>query len=205
MGSETFGVFMFTLTDHKVDLPRLRHEITRFMDWYPIYGYEKQWSFTFTESDGDQDPTVIHNTRALVREGKLSEIDNKVFHYRFRDTALYELYQALSEVYKIGRVRLMALNPYQCYSFHADTEIRFHVVLWTNPKAFFIIHKLGRDGNGKPIDHIPLFDMSDQLGVYHIPANGRVYSLDANHTHTALNGGSEVRYHLVFNTIPKSK
>ncbi len=180
----------FGITDFTIDLERARREATRFMEWYPISDYRKQWSLTFRKDDSDQDPAIIRDTRDLIRDGKLNEGEYTEFHYRFRDTAIYELYQEISKYDKLGRCRILGLHPHQCYSLHADEELRYHVALWTNPESHLIINTTSQ--MGKPFN----------LQVHHVPADGNVYIMDSRHPHTAFNGGSEMRYHLVFNMVP---
>jgi hypothetical protein len=59
---------------------------------------------------------------------------------------------------------------------HRDPTIRYHLVLKTNPQAFFIF---------------------PSGGVFSIPADNHIYRLDTRELHTAINGGEESRVHLV--------
>ncbi len=76
------------------------------------------------------------------------------------------------------RTRLMRLSPKHCYSVHVDRTPRYHIALHTNPHARFIFTKENR--------------------VYQIPADGNVYYANTVLEHTAMNGGTEDRIHLVF-------
>jgi hypothetical protein len=99
----------------------------------------------------------------------------------FRGTYLEHIYHTLKTKIPMGRVRLLRVRPGRCYSFHSDTNIRYHLAIQTNDAAF-IVYK------GVP--------------PYHIPADGVVYRMDAIPKHTAINGSGtgQDRIHVVFNT-----
>jgi hypothetical protein len=108
------------------------------------------------------------------------------WHYRhFNDelkgTYFEEVYGAIAEAIpqKVARVRLMRLQPRQCYSYHADDEYRYHGAIWTNPSALVIFE-------GEPPQHIP--------------DDGMLYGFDARTRHTAVNCGEDQRVHLVVTT-----
>jgi hypothetical protein len=66
-------------------------------------------------------------------------------------------------------------------SFHKDPEPRIHIPIITNPGALMIVENFAG----------------------HIKANGDAYFVDTRKYHTALNGGSHDRIHMVA-TILKS-
>ena len=79
--------------------------------------------------------------------------------------------------FKPVRARLMRLIPKRCYSTHYDFTGRYHLALVTSYHAHFVFVK-------------------DQK-VVHIPADGCAYYVDTTKMHTALNGDTEDRIHLV--------
>lgn len=83
---------------------------------------------------------------------------------------------------KFGRIRYMRLLPKTGLSVHPDFEPRYHLVLKTNPYAYFL-------------DCTP--DGEIQAKAYHIPADGYFYKVDTLRNHTVFNGGWEPRIHLV--------
>jgi hypothetical protein len=96
----------------------------------------------------------------------------------------------LSErVGQIGRVRFMRLLPKTGLSVHRDDEIRFHLVLKTNPNAYiarasdFVIEQNSPE--------------SVVATCYHIPADGHWWRVDTREVHWVYNGGNEERIHLV--------
>lgn len=82
--------------------------------------------------------------------------------------------------FKIGRVRYMRLMPKTGLTVHADTEIRFHYVLETNPYSYVCSHS-----------------QSGHAMCYHLPANGFFYQVDTTRSHFVYNGGKTGRIHLV--------
>lgn len=80
--------------------------------------------------------------------------------------------------YDIGRVRFLALKPKQCLTMHIDTEseTRFHIPIQTNRGALFIVDNT----------IVTMWDI------------GKVYQLDVQKPHTAINASREIRVHMVF-------
>lgn len=80
----------------------------------------------------------------------------------------------------IDRIRFMNMTPITCLSYHVDPDsIRYHIPLITDADAFFVV--------------------DDK--VERMPDVGRLYSLQTNVKHTAINASiSENRLHLVFST-----
>lgn len=87
---------------------------------------------------------------------------------------------------QFGRIRYMMLLPKSGLSVHADFEPRYHLVLKTNPYAYFL-------------DCTP--DNELQAKAYHVPADGNFYKVDTLRTHSVFNGGWEPRIHLVLTEI----
>lgn len=87
---------------------------------------------------------------------------------------------ALSQGKKIGRVRILTLEPKTCYSLHTDDEeFRYHIPLFTSGSSFFIAD-----------------DIIDRM-----PVTGQLYQFRTNEAHTAVNAHkTEQRSHLVFDT-----
>lgn len=88
----------------------------------------------------------------------------------------------------IGRVRIMKLLPKQGLSVHRDTEVRYHLVLKTNPKAYFAFNNT---------IEIQQTDFTEMGIFYHIPADGYWYYVDTRKVHWVYNGGNEERIHIV--------
>lgn len=90
--------------------------------------------------------------------------------------------------FKSGRARLMRLSPHCGLSVHRDNEVRYHLVLKTNPFSY-VAHNLD-----EPITDC---DLKGSSICYHIPRDGVWYLVDTRNTHWVYNGGNEERIHLV--------
>lgn len=115
---------------------------------------------------------------ATARESEFTE-----FHRDWREGALFAAYETLQRQtgFRMGRFRVLILEPRRCYSIHQDTEIRFHIPIATNLQSFFLF------GDCPPL---------------HFAANGRAYWADTRHAHSAMNGhGRDERIHLVASVL----
>ena len=105
------------------------------------------------------------------------EADYTDINEPFRGTAIETLLRQLP--FQPGRVRLMRLAGKSCLSIHADSTRRYHYAIVTSPDCYLV-------------------EMDGANGTFHhIPADGRLYEMDARITHTALNAGRQARIHLV--------
>ncbi len=114
-------------------------------------------------------------------EGKrqLEEKDFIVFNPLLEDTYFYYVYNELSTMYDIGRVRLMNFPSKMCLSWHMDLNERIHVPIITNSGCHLVIEN----------------------NVYHLPADGSSYIADVTPPHTAFNGGWDNRYNLLLDVL----
>lgn len=106
----------------------------------------------------------------LVDEAAYTELNPA-----FAGTAFEDLFHALSARFTLGRMRVLSKAVYTCNSWHRDPEPRVHIPIITNPGSLFIVNH----------------------HCTHLPADGSVYFTDTRGYHTALNGGSEDRVHIV--------
>ena len=93
---------------------------------------------------------------------------------------------AAKENFTFGRVRFMRLMPKTGLSVHPDFEQRYHLVLKTNPHAYFGFTVEGQE---------------EVARCYHIPADGYFYKADTTKEHFVYNGGWEPRIHLVVSAL----
>lgn len=82
----------------------------------------------------------------------------------------------LEKIGNLGEARLLKLECAESYTVHSDPDDRIHVAITTNPHAY-------------------LMDL-DKEEMYHLPANGDVYSMDTGKLHVATNFGARPRIHL---------
>ena len=114
----------------------------------------------------------------IANEQEFTELNSNVPEYI--QSKLEEL--ATLENIKLGRIRIMRLMPKTGLSVHADTSVRYHYVLQTNPHAY-IAHTF-HAGNVSAL-------------CFHIPADNNFYKVDTTKHHFVYNGGQEPRIHLV--------
>ena len=91
--------------------------------------------------------------------------------------------------FKCGRVRLMRLLSRRGLSVHRDDEVRYHLVLKTNPKAY-IAHSAIQNNTDNS-------DLPTAAICYHLPMDGSWYEVNTREIHWVYNGGDDERIHLV--------
>ena len=93
----------------------------------------------------------------------------------FEKTYFKEVYEALGERFKLGRVRLLLKEPRSTLSWHKDPECRLHVPIITNKGCSMVIENVAK----------------------HLPADGKVWITNNTKYHNFFNGGEQARIHLV--------
>ena len=93
----------------------------------------------------------------------------------FEKTYFKEVYEALSQRFKLGRVRLLLKEPRSTLSWHKDPECRLHVPIITNKGCSMVIENVAK----------------------HLPADGKVWITNNTKYHNFFNGGEQARIHLV--------
>ena len=111
----------------------------------------------------------------VVRESKIDESRYTEFVSDFKNTYFKEVYDKLSTIYKLGRVRLLLKEPRSTLSWHRDPEPRLHIPIISNPGCIMVIDNVAK----------------------HMPADGSVWITNNTKYHNAFNGGEENRIHLV--------
>ena len=159
---------MIRRTDTHADLDAMRAVLERV---YPLFDGHAQLSVTCRADAEDR----LHDIGWLPDGARDS--DYTVINPEFRGTVVEELLDKLPFPY--GRTRLMRMAPKSCLSIHADSSLRYHYAITTNPDCY-IIFKEGDTGT-----------------LRHIPADGHLYEMDARKTHTAINASRKERVHLV--------
>jgi hypothetical protein len=114
----------------------------------------------------------------IANEHDFTELNSNIPEYL--KIKLEEL--AIIENIKLGRIRFMRLMPKTGLSVHADTSVRYHFVLKTNPYAY-IAHTF-HAGNVGAL-------------CFHMPCDDNFYKVDTTKPHFVYNGGQEERIHLV--------
>lgn len=164
-------------TSYRFDLNLVRKDVKKIQSLYPDL---QQICLTHT-------PTVTGD-KVLEGVGSNYNYDSKTYRFDetefvkfnddFEDTYLYEIYKAIPN---IGRFRIMNMIGPSAYTIHRDQTKRYHLAVDTNRDCLFLFPILKK--------------------MYHIPADGYVYTLDTRMEHTFLNGSKSLRTHLVFDDI----
>ena len=93
----------------------------------------------------------------------------------FEKTYFKEVYEALSQKFKLGRVRLLLKQPRSTLSWHKDPEPRLHIPIVTNKGCMMVIENVAK----------------------HMPADGTATITNNKKFHNFFNGGEQARVHLV--------
>lgn len=155
-----------------------KYNLEKIRDVYSLALKNAEWSQSFpTIQSGIQ--TTAGNTidflsscrpRVPSVEEKKYLTLNKLYQNSYLDDFLKDI------PFKVCRLRWMVLHPKSCYTLHKDETKRIHFPIITNPQCYLIFQG---DGN-----------------FYHLD-EGNSYILDTTKPHTAMNGGEEIRVHLV--------
>lgn len=111
----------------------------------------------------------------VAREELVDEFAFTEFVPMFEHIYLKAVWETLSQIAPIGRMRVLSKGLYNCNSWHRDPEPRLHIPIVSNPGSLFVVNH----------------------HVTHLPADGSVYFTDTRGYHTALNGGESHRVHIV--------
>ena len=115
------------------------------------------------------------NGQEVQRDKPIDESKYTEFVEEFKNTYFKEVYDQLSKIYKLGRVRLLLKEPRSTLSWHRDPEPRLHIPIYTNPGSIMVVDEVAK----------------------HMPADGSVWITNNTKYHNAFNGGEENRIHLV--------
>jgi hypothetical protein len=162
----------------KVDLQMIDKEITALIDSVGVGVEGGQISLTHSV-DCLKENRYSEGAGSIINRGAALNMENKfpIFNSDLNNSYLHWVYKNVP--FKVGRMRIMVLMPKRCLSHHADTGPRYHFAVKTTEDAFVIYPKLQK--------------------VYHIPADGSLYYMNAVARHTAINANlKESRIHLVF-------
>lgn len=128
---------------------------------------------------------LLDGIGSIHRYEPATEWDWNYIHPYFKNTYLEEVYEDLKKDWKIGRARFMKMDgKNRALSYHYDSGFRLHIPLITCFEARFIL---------------------EDWTTYHMAELGRLYVLDANKYHSALNLSriDEPRVHIVFSAEKK--
>lgn len=160
---------MIRATDIQQDLDSVRACVAEVEDLLRSRG-----QLSVTSRPGAEEP-LLDALGWLPEDAR--EADYRVINDEFKGGAIEELIGKLP--FRHGRIRLMYLKPKSSLSIHADSTRRYHYAVTTTPDCYLV-------------------EIHGNKGVFHhVPADGRLYEMDARLTHTAINAGREGRIHIV--------
>ncbi len=185
---EMFGDFQ--KQEIKFDIIKLReacNEVLKIKGFDTSLGIPHFAAVPLNQIPGDPDSIKGNKARGVYwtkpdssgievsRDVSINESKYTEFVKDFEHTYFKEIYDKLSKIYKLGRVRLLLKEPRSTLSWHRDPEPRLHIPIYTNPGAIMVIDKV----------------------AHHMPADGSVWVTNNLKYHNAFNGGEENRVHLV--------
>lgn len=109
-----------------------------------------------------------------IKNTVYAEEDFTILCTQFINTPFETVYNALNERYVLGRVRIMKSKPKTCLSWHTDAHPRVHFPMQTQEGCYMVIE-----------------DTSKYL------SQNTWYFTNTKLPHTAFNGSSKERIHLV--------
>ena len=180
----------FQRQDIKFDISKLRKacdDVLKIKGFDTSLGIPHFAGISLNQIPGDPDSIKGNNVRGVFwtrpdasgkevqRDSTIDESKYTEFLKDFDNTYFKEVYDQLSNKYKLGRVRLLLKEPRSTLSWHRDPEPRLHIPIITNPGCLMVIDNVAK----------------------HMPADGSVWITNNTKYHNAFNGGEENRVHLV--------
>ena len=130
----------------------------------------------YSESCGPQpDLAKDHNGNPLT-EGSYNQINEL-----FKGSYFEEIINMFP--FEVTRVRFVRLSSKACYRLHRDMTYKFHIPVVTNPS------------------NMMLWPEQAHRHIIHMPADGHIYFTETAIPHTAFNGGTDYRYHIVLSSM----
>ena len=185
----TLNLDDFQKQDIKFDITRLQQSYKEIIKTkkFEDAGVSNFGAISLTQIPGDPGSTKGNKARGIYwtkpdqsgkevsRDVYINEESYSEFIKEYENTYFKEVYDALSSLYKLGRVRILLKQPRSTLSWHRDPEPRLHIPIITNPGCVMVIDKVAQ----------------------HMPADGSVWITNNTKYHNAFNGGEEDRIHLV--------
>ncbi|MGC4880051.1 hypothetical protein ACLQ26_27750 [Micromonospora sp. DT43] len=154
-----------------VDVDRLRAETAALLDRQPlIFDSTKQLALQIRSGTTDPWYESCYQEKDIAPEREYDTLNPDL-----AGTYFAEVLGAFP--FPVFRARILGLTPRTCYSVHRDDTARFHVAIETSEHAAFVFVEQDR--------------------VFRVPADGDGYWLDTREVHTAMNGGRDLRLHIV--------
>jgi hypothetical protein len=127
------------------------------------------WSAAVDTSITGLTTTIVPKKTTQVQESDFTE-----FCTQFSGTSFEKIYNILTSTYKVGRIRLMKLEPRRCLSWHTDSSKRLHYPIITQEGCYMVIEN----------------------EACHLEKNFWIMT-NTEKMHTAFNGSNRSRIHIV--------
>jgi hypothetical protein len=188
MSNTEFNDF-YKVPNIKFDIPKLREDLKKILEknFFNTLGIKNFGAIPLNEIPGDKDSIKGHNVRGTYwtlpdESGKEAMRDKPIKESKytqlisdFHNTYFEEVYNILTNNFKLGRVRILLKEPRSTLSWHRDPEPRLHIPIITNPGCKMVIENVAK----------------------HMPADGSVTITNNTKYHNFFNGGEQERIHLV--------
>lgn len=159
---------------------------------YPDWTYYRYARISLVHEPGMTDPMEKvykcgHQVPRVTQPTK-AESDYSVFNEEFEGMYVHTVYQRLERWIgrKLGRVRIMRMEPHARYQVHQDFGPRYHIATHTDEGCVLVCSRY---------EGPELIDPT----VEHIPADGSCWFLEPLAAHYVDNNTDVIRYHLLFN------
>ena len=174
----------------KFDINKLQKaykEVLSIKGFSGVNGVSNFSAISLTQIPGDPESIKGHKARGVfwtkpdssgkevMRDETINEFKYSEFIKDYQTTYFKEVYDVLSQKYKLGRVRVLLKEPRSTLSWHRDPEPRLHIPIITNPGSIMVIDNVAK----------------------HMPADGSVWITNNTKYHNAFNGGEQNRIHIV--------
>ena len=173
----------------KFDISRMRKDLDTILEKrnFETPGITHFGAIPLNQIPNDESSIKGHNVRGkywtiadetgkeVSRDIDIDESKYTQLVSEFQNTYFREVYETLSETFKLGRVRLLLKEPRSTLSWHKDPEPRLHIPIITNPGCSMVIENVAK----------------------HLPADGNVTITNNTKYHNFFNGGEQARIHLV--------
>ena len=180
----------YQVPDLQFDIKRLRSDLEKVLKSKSFFSPSKIKNFVeirLNKIPNDSESVKGHNVRGIywtipdekgkevARDKPIDESKYTQLIPEFENTYFKEVYNALKNKFKLGRVRLLLKEPRSTLSWHKDPEPRLHIPIITNLGCSMVIENVAK----------------------HLPADGRVTITNNTKYHNFFNGGEQSRIHLV--------
>ena len=180
----------YKVKDLKFNIVKLKEALTQVLSrksYDDSCGTQYIAAIHLNQIPGDPDSVKDENVKGIYwtkpnslgkeysRAKQIDESAYTEFVKDLEDTYFKEVYDILSEKFKLGRFRILLKEPRSTLSWHRDPEPRLHIPIITNPGCLMVIENIAK----------------------HLPADGSAWITNNIKYHNAFNGGEENRVHLV--------